>query len=82
MNSDYINFAIYENNNGGFNFGNTFYMDNQFVYFNYTGYYENNGVVPSMNINFIPEEIEVFKVVTVDPLYSQPLYSHILYSQQ
>src|SRR5207244_2398184 len=32
VNSNYTNNAIYEDNNNGFNFGNTFYMSGQNVY--------------------------------------------------
>ena len=34
-------------------------MSGQDIYFNYTGYYEDNVIDSNMNTNFIPEEIEV-----------------------
>ncbi|PKK74529.1 hypothetical protein RhiirC2_738660 [Rhizophagus irregularis] len=62
------NYAIHENHINGFNFGGgTFRMDsNQIVYFRNTGYYDNvdNVLSPYLNINFVPEEIEVFKITT------------------
>ena len=62
VNSNNRGSAIYENNYNGFDFGNTFYMSGQNIYFSYTGYYEDNVIDSNMNTNFTPEEIEVFKI--------------------
>ncbi len=65
------NYAIYEYYNQGFNFGSgDFVMSGQNVCLGYGGgYYDVNYVNPNMLginfINFIPEEIEVFKVNTL-----------------
>ncbi|CAI2181858.1 16197_t:CDS:2 [Funneliformis geosporum] len=56
--------AMYENNANGFNFGSTFYMINQSIYLNYTGVYDCSIVAnSSLNSNFVPNVIEVFKVI-------------------
>ncbi|EXX50601.1 uncharacterized protein OCT59_006005 [Rhizophagus irregularis] len=59
-------YAIYEYYNTGFNFGSVLYMSGQLIYFNNSGYYKNvnNVLSPYLNINFVPEEIEVFKITT------------------
>ncbi|GBC01081.1 hypothetical protein RclHR1_04060009 [Rhizophagus clarus] len=70
VNSSYYSYAMYENyNNTGFNFGNTFYMNNNNrIYFNNSGYYDNrdsniNSILsPYINNNFVPQEIEVLKI--------------------
>jgi hypothetical protein len=62
VNNNYTSNAIYDDNNQGFNFGNTFYMSGQNVYFSYSGYYEDNVIGSNMNTNFTPEEVEVFKI--------------------
>ncbi|GBB98700.1 hypothetical protein RclHR1_00330027 [Rhizophagus clarus] len=70
VNSSYYSYAIYEYSSYGFSFGNTFYMnsDNR-IYFCNQGYYDNNintVLSPYMNQsgNFVPQEIEVFKITT------------------
>ncbi len=55
-------YAIYENYNNGFNFGNCFYMSSQYVYLQYSGYYDTNVINLNMSDYFIPEEIELFNV--------------------
>ena len=56
-------YAIYEYNDRGFDFGNTFYMMEQNIHFSYSGYYDENVIDSTMNnTNFTPEEIEVFKI--------------------
>jgi len=60
--SNHTKFAIYEYCNQGFSFGQTFYMNDQKIYFNYNGYYVGNAINSDMNICFIPEEIEVFEI--------------------
>jgi hypothetical protein len=58
-------YTIHENYNDGFNFLNTLYMNGQEIYFNNYGYYDGNiGDVlsPYLGTNFVPEEIEVFKI--------------------
>jgi len=58
--------AMWEHYDNGFNFGSTFCLVDKTIYFQYTRYYDEN--VISLNVNgnnFIPEEIEVFKVNTL-----------------
>ncbi len=62
INSSYTNYAMFEYYNNGFSFGQTFYMNDKKVYFNYNGYYVGNAINSDMNICFIPEEIEVFEI--------------------
>ncbi|PKK74544.1 BTB-domain-containing protein [Rhizophagus irregularis] len=67
VNNGYNAYAIYEDYNQGFSFGNTFYMNSDHkIYFSNQGYYDNFGNVssPYLNNNFVPEEIEVFKITT------------------
>ncbi|RGB24674.1 hypothetical protein C1646_676195 [Rhizophagus diaphanus] len=60
------NCVIFEYNNFGFNFGNTFRLsDNLNIYCKNQGFYDdniNNVLSPYLNRNFVPEEIEVFKM--------------------
>ncbi|CAG8667313.1 569_t:CDS:2, partial [Rhizophagus irregularis] len=56
-----INYAICEQHNNGFNFGNTFYFTGGHVFFGNSDIYDNIGNVSELNMNPIPEEIEVFK---------------------
>ncbi|UZO14576.1 uncharacterized protein OCT59_006032 [Rhizophagus irregularis] len=70
VNSSYADYAIYEHNsNNGFNFGNTFQLsNNQYIYSNHPGYYDNNVtnvLSPYFNYNFVPAEIEVFKITVL-----------------
>ncbi|CAG8723934.1 13570_t:CDS:2 [Funneliformis caledonium] len=54
----------YDNTNR-FNFGNTFYMNGQYVYLiKNSGFYDVN-FTNSTKTKFIPEEIEVFKVKNI-----------------
>jgi hypothetical protein len=68
VNGSYYNYAIYEQSNYGFSFGNTFYMNsNNRIYFTNQGYYDGNindvlSPYIGQNNNFVPEEIEVFKI--------------------
>jgi hypothetical protein len=68
VSSSYYRNAIYEYSNYGFSFGKTFYMDSDNrIYFINQGYYDGNisdVLSPYMNHNFVPEEIEVFKITT------------------
>ncbi|CAG8627166.1 9819_t:CDS:2 [Funneliformis caledonium] len=58
------NYAMWEENGNGFNFGSTFYMLNQSIYLNYNDRYDGNIVAnSSFNSNFVPSLIEVFKVI-------------------
>ncbi|CAG8665251.1 10596_t:CDS:2 [Funneliformis mosseae] len=58
------NYAMWEHNGNGFNFGSTFYMIDQSIYLNYNGNYDGNVVAnSSFNSNFVPSLIEVFKVI-------------------
>ncbi|PKK74533.1 hypothetical protein RhiirC2_774662 [Rhizophagus irregularis] len=65
-------YAIYECSNYGFSFGNTtFYMnsDHKIYFTSNQGYYDNNinnvgSPYVNQNGNFVPKEIEVFKVTT------------------
>ncbi|GBB98708.1 hypothetical protein RclHR1_00330035 [Rhizophagus clarus] len=68
VNNNYCNYAIYECYTYGFSFGNMFYMnsDNN-IYFSNQGYYDGNiddVLSPYLNNNFVPGEIEVFKITT------------------
>ncbi|GBC38248.2 uncharacterized protein OCT59_005987 [Rhizophagus irregularis] len=65
VNSKCINYAICEQHNNGFNFGNTFYFTGGHVFFGNSDIYDNIGNVSELNMNPIPEEIEVFKVTCV-----------------
>ncbi len=66
VNRDYKCYAIYEHYGQGFSFGQTFYMYDQYINFNYNGYYDlnimNNSDSVYFDNSFIPEEIEVFKI--------------------
>jgi hypothetical protein len=62
VNSKFTNHAIYEQNNKGFNFGNTFYMIGSHVFFSNSDIYDNVGNILDFNTNPDPEEIEVFKI--------------------
>ncbi|PKC12171.1 hypothetical protein RhiirA5_353291 [Rhizophagus irregularis] len=67
VNSSYYSNAIYDYYNSGFNFGNTLYTSGQQIYFGNSGYYDdniNNVLSPYLGNNFVPEEIEVFKITT------------------
>ena len=64
INSNYYDYAIFEHYSNGFNFGDTLYMSGQYIYFDDSGYYDDNILNPYLNNKFIPEEIEVFKVTT------------------
>ncbi|CAB4399514.1 unnamed protein product [Rhizophagus irregularis] len=62
------NYTLHENYNDGFNFLNTLYMNGQQIYFDNHGYYDeniSNVLNPYLGTNFIPEEIEVFKIITI-----------------
>jgi hypothetical protein len=69
VSGSYTNYAINENNRIGFNFGSALYFNNnQNVYFGNSGYYDNNFnyvLSPYLNNNFVPSEIEVFKIMPV-----------------
>ncbi|RIA86309.1 hypothetical protein C1645_829457, partial [Glomus cerebriforme] len=71
VNINYANYAISEYYGDGFNFGDTFYMSGQCIYFSNSGYYDNidnvlNPLNPNLlDTNFVPEEIEVFKITTL-----------------
>ncbi|CAI2170836.1 3337_t:CDS:2 [Funneliformis geosporum] len=56
-------YAIYENYNQGFDFGNTFSFYGQNVSLQYQGFYDTNVVNSGTSINFVPKEIELFNVV-------------------
>ncbi|CAB4399515.1 unnamed protein product [Rhizophagus irregularis] len=62
----YSNYAIRENNAQGFNFGDTLFLSNNLnIYFNNSGYYDSNDrtvLNPYFGGNFVPAEIEVFKM--------------------
>lgn len=63
----YHGYAIYEHYSNGFNFGSVLYMSGQQMYFGNSGYYDdniNNVLSPYLSSNFVPEEIEVFKITT------------------
>ncbi|GBC04590.1 hypothetical protein RclHR1_05760008 [Rhizophagus clarus] len=66
VNTSHTNYAIYEQNVNGFNFGSSFYLQsNLYVYFNHSGYYDNNinnVLSPYLYNNFVPAEIEIFKI--------------------
>jgi hypothetical protein len=68
VHGSHANNAICENNNYGFNFGDTLRLHNNLnVYFSHPGYYDNNVnnvLSPYLNNNFVPVEIEVFKINT------------------
>jgi hypothetical protein len=67
VNNNYSRYAIYEYYGSGFNFGNTFYMNGQHICFDNSGYYDSNFdnvLTPYQYNNFVPEEIEVFKITT------------------
>ncbi|GBC04592.1 hypothetical protein RclHR1_05760010 [Rhizophagus clarus] len=59
-------YTIHENYNNGFNFLNTFYMNDQQIYFNDNREYYigdiGNVLSPYLDTSFVPEEIEVFKI--------------------
>ncbi|RGB24673.1 hypothetical protein C1646_676194 [Rhizophagus diaphanus] len=69
VNGSYANYAILENNDCGFNFGNTFQLSNdQYIYSDDPGYYDdniNNVLSPYFGCNFVPAEIEVFKITVL-----------------
>ncbi|GBC04591.1 hypothetical protein RclHR1_05760009 [Rhizophagus clarus] len=66
VNTSHTNYAIYEQNVNGFSFGNTLYLSSNLnVYFRHPGYYDNNinsVLSPYLNGNFVPVEIEIFKI--------------------
>ncbi|PKY41535.1 hypothetical protein RhiirA4_396116 [Rhizophagus irregularis] len=68
VNSGYYNNALYEHSSYGFNFGSgTLRMDsNQTICVCSSSYYDNgnNILSPYNGTNFVPEEIEVFKITT------------------
>ncbi|PKK74534.1 BTB-domain-containing protein [Rhizophagus irregularis] len=68
INNNYHSYAIYDHPNYGFSFGNTFYMNSdKRIYCSNNGYYDgnlNNVLNPYLNSNFIPEDIEAFKITT------------------
>jgi len=59
------NYAIFENYNNGFNFGNCFYMSDQYVYLQYSGNYNNYVINSNTSDVFVPEEIELFNVISL-----------------
>ncbi|PKK72434.1 hypothetical protein RhiirC2_383832 [Rhizophagus irregularis] len=66
----HANYAIYEHNtNNGFNFGSAFYLaSNLNIYSNHSGHYDNNVndvLSPYFGGNFVPAEIEVFKITVL-----------------
>lgn len=69
VNSSNADYAIHEHFKNGFNFGNTLYLQgNLNIYFVNQGYYDSNVVNvlnPYLGNNFVPEEIEVFKIIAL-----------------
>ncbi|CAI2168358.1 5855_t:CDS:2 [Funneliformis geosporum] len=55
--------AIVEKKDYGFNFGESFYMGDKSIYLNYNGSYDEKVIDKSMNTTFLPEEIEIFRIL-------------------